>query len=166
MSVVYALLERQVVELLAGEGDFIANAANFAAFMYHELPGVNWAGFYFNASDGWLVLGPFNGRPACSRLPQGRGVCGAALRDRTTLVVDDVNAYADHIVCDTAARSEIVVPLVVGDEAIGVFDIDSPHLAHFSREDRAGIERLVGAFLEATKANTGVPHAGGAGVSS
>jgi L-methionine (R)-S-oxide reductase len=147
MSVSYDLLERQVRELLGGESDFIASAANFASFTYHELPGLNWAGFYFiNAASGELVLGPFNGRPACTRLPSGRGVCGAAVTRRETVVVDDVAAFADHIACDAASRSEIVVPLFAGNAVAGVFDVDSPELARFTAADRDGIERLVRAF--------------------
>jgi L-methionine (R)-S-oxide reductase len=147
----YALLERQVRELLAGESDFVANAGNFAALVYHELPAVNWAGFYLAAPSGELVLGPFAGRPACTRLPAGRGVCGAAATKRATVVVDDVAAFADHIVCDTASRSEIVVPLVHAERLWGVFDCDSPTLARFDAQDRAGIERLVRAFSESVR---------------
>lgn len=149
MSVSYDLLAAQVRELLRGETDFIANAANFASFVYHELPSLNWAGFYFAGEpSGELVLGPFNGRPACTRLPSGKGVCGAAVTRRETVVVDDVGAFADHIVCDSASRSEIVVPLFAGETVIGVFDIDSPELARFSSVDRDGIVQLVRAFSE------------------
>ncbi len=149
MAIDYALLEQQVRALLAGERDFIANAANFAAFVYHELPDVNWCGFYLASSpDQDLVLGPFSGRPACVRLPAGRGVCGAAASRGSTFVVDDVAAFADHIVCDTASRSEIVVPLTIGGAFAGVFDCDSPRLARFTDGDRDGIERLVRAFSE------------------
>jgi GAF domain-containing protein len=149
VSVSYDLLERQVRELLRDESDFIANAANFASLMYHELPELNWAGFYFlNAASGELVLGPFNGRPACTRLPAGRGVCGAAVTRRETIVVDDVTAFADHIVCDGASRSEIVVPIVAGEDVVAVFDIDSPQIARFADEDRTGITALVRAFSE------------------
>lgn len=149
MSVSYDLLERQVRELCSGESDFIANAANFASLVYHELPSLNWAGFYFvNAGSGELVLGPFNGRPACTRLPAGRGVCGAAVTRRETILVDDVHAFADHIVCDAASRSEIVVPLFAGDDVAGVFDIDSPEVARFTDDDRAGITAIVRAFIE------------------
>jgi L-methionine (R)-S-oxide reductase len=147
----YDLLVAQVSALLADERDFVANAANFAAFIFNELPELNWAGFYFPAPSGELVLGPFNGRPACTRLPQGRGVCGAAFSSGQTLVVDDVNAFADHIVCDSASASEIVVPLRAGDTVTGVFDIDSPRLARFTAEDRSGIERLVQVFLNASE---------------
>jgi L-methionine (R)-S-oxide reductase len=146
-NVDYRLIESQARALLADERDFIANAANFASFVYNELPGVNWAGFYLATASGDLLLGPFCGRPACARLPAGRGVCGAAAAERDTLVVDDVAAYADHIVCDTASRSEIVVPIFVDGEFVGVFDCDSPLLARFAAADRAGIERLVAIFM-------------------
>jgi GAF domain-containing protein len=145
----YDLLERQVASLLEDESDFIANAANFAAFMYGELPVINWAGFYF-PDERALVLGPFGGKPACTRLPAGRGVCGRAFEAADTVVVDDVNAFADHIVCDSESQSEIVVPLRKGDKIYGVFDIDSPVLARFNDEDRAGIERLVAQFVKST----------------
>jgi L-methionine (R)-S-oxide reductase len=149
-AVSYELLEQQVRALLAGESDFVANAGNFAAFLYHELPDVNWAGFYLAMPEG-LVLGPFAGRPACTRLPPGRGVCGAAAARRATVVVDDVEAFPDHIVCDTASRSEIVVPLLVAGEFFGVFDCDSPIRARFTENDREGIERLVRAFSESVR---------------
>ncbi len=143
----YALLRIQVEALLDGETDFIANAANFSAFVYHEVSDLNWAGFYFPASTGDLLLGPFNGRPACTRLPSGRGVCGAAFMRGETVVVDDVRAYADHIVCDSASVSEIVVPLRDDRGIFGVFDIDSPQPARFTLTDRAGIESLVESFV-------------------
>jgi L-methionine (R)-S-oxide reductase len=148
VSVSYDLLEQQVRALLDGEDDFVANAGNFAAFLYHALPEINWAGFYLRKPSGELVLGPFCGRPACTRLPPGGGVCGAAVKQRSTIVLDDVAAFADHIVCDTASRSEIVVPLFIHGELLGVFDCDSPALARFNPADRAGIERLVRAFAE------------------
>ena len=145
-NVSYGLLEQQLRALLGDERDFTANAANFAAFVYYELPDVNWCGFYLSAESGELVLGPFCGRPACSRLPPGRGICGAASSRRATVVVDDVDAAADHIACDTASRSEIVVPLSVGGTFVGVFDCDSPRPARLPDSDRAGIELLVRAF--------------------
>ncbi|HEY1654573.1 MAG TPA: GAF domain-containing protein [Candidatus Tumulicola sp.] len=146
MSVSYDLLQKQAEALSAGESDFVANAANFAAFLYHELPDVNWAGFYLLDESGDLVLGPFAGKPACTRLPRGRGVCGTALSQRETLVIADVAAFADHIVCDSASRSELVVPIFVGGDPIGVFDLDSPVIGRFSSEDRDGIEALVRGF--------------------
>ena len=144
-------MEEQLRGLLDGENDLIANAANFASFVYHELPGINWAGFYFATPSDELVLGPFCGRPACARIPPGRGVCGAAASRRATLVVDDVNAFADHIACDTASRSEIVVPLVIASGFAGVFDCDSPLPARFTEADRLGIESLVRAFSESVR---------------
>jgi L-methionine (R)-S-oxide reductase len=149
MSVSYELLERQIRELLAGEDDFVAGAGNFSAFVYYELPGVNWAGFYLRNDGGDdLVLGPFAGRPACARLPAGKGVCGAAAASGETVVVDDVAQFDGHIACDAASRSEIVVPVLERGELFGVFDVDSPLQARFTREDRIGIERLVRAFSE------------------
>jgi GAF domain-containing protein len=148
-TVDYELLKRQVRGLLENERDFIANAANFSAFMYGELPEINWAGFYLPAQDG-LVLGPFGGKPACARLPKGQGVCNRAFDEKRTVVVDDVSTAADHIYCDSASKSEMVVPLMRDGRAIGVFDLDSPELARFGAEDQAGIEGLVAAFLEAT----------------
>jgi L-methionine (R)-S-oxide reductase len=148
-AVDYELLVRQVRGLLEDERDFIANAANFSAFVYTELPSINWAGFYLPAADG-LVLGPFGGKPACSRLPKGQGVCNRAFDEKRTVVVDDVSRAADHIYCDSASKSEMVVPLLVDGKARGVFDLDSPELARFSAADQAGIEGLVAAFLEAT----------------
>lgn len=144
----YDQLERQVRELLADETDFIASAANFAAFVYHEVPNVNWAGFYLAQPASDLVLGPFCGRPACARIAVGRGVCGVAAARRETVVVDDVSQFGDHIACDTASRSEIVVPFFNHDGLRGVFDCDSPQLARFTQQDRNGIERLVRAFSE------------------
>ncbi|MBV8151991.1 MAG: GAF domain-containing protein, partial [Candidatus Eremiobacteraeota bacterium] len=131
-NVAYDELERRLRALLGNECDFIANAANFAAFIYHEVSGVNWAGFYLATPTSELVLGPFCGRPACSRLPPGSGVCGAAATNRATLVVDDVDAFADHIACDTASRSEIVVPVFADGSFVGVFDCDSPLPARFT----------------------------------
>lgn len=150
MATDYELLARQVGSLLEGERDRIANAANFAAFIYTELPAINWAGFYFPAPDGALILGPFSGKPASSRLPAGQGVCQRAFRERQTVVVDDVSAIKDHIYCDSASQSEIVVPLIVGGQVRAVFDIDSPELARFNAADRGGIESLVARFVEST----------------
>lgn len=142
----YALLAAQLEALLAGERDFIANAAQFTAFLFSEIDGLNWAGFYLNRHEE-LVLGPFQGKVACARIPFGRGVCGAAASARQTQRVEDVHAFPSHIACDSASNSELVVPLVKEGRLIGVLDLDSPHLGRFSVEDQAGIERLVGIFL-------------------
>jgi len=142
----YDLLAAQLESLLADERDFIANAAQFAAFLFHELEGLNWAGFYLNR-DEELVLGPFQGKVACVRIPFGRGVCGAAASSRQTQRVEDVHAFPGHIACDSASNSELVVPLVKNGRLIGVLDLDSPRLARFAVEDQLGIERLAAIFL-------------------
>ncbi|MDG9930367.1 MULTISPECIES: GAF domain-containing protein [unclassified Pseudomonas] len=142
----YELLAAQLEALLAGERDFIANAAQFAAFLFSEVDGLNWAGFYLNRNEE-LVLGPFQGKAACVRIPFGRGVCGAAASTRQTQRVEDVHAFPGHIACDSASNSELVVPLVKEDRLIGVLDLDSPHLGRFSVEDQVGIERLAEIFL-------------------
>ena len=139
-------LYRELIEaadaLTAGESDPIANMANVAALLFAALPDVNWAGFYRNVG-GELVLGPFQGRPACIRIPFGRGVCGAAAASLEPQRIDDVLAFPGHIACDAASRSEVVVPLLRGDELIGVFDLDSPTPARFDEEDEAGCVKLI-----------------------
>jgi L-methionine (R)-S-oxide reductase len=145
----YAELTDQVTGLLRGETNLVANAANFAALVYHALPDVNWCGFYFRDGDG-LVVGPYQGKPACVRIAYGRGVCGAAAVSRRTQVVPDVNAFPDHIFCDGASRSEIVVPLIRRDGSLlGVWDVDSPLPARFDDDDRAGMEALCMVFMAA-----------------
>jgi len=143
----YALLAAQLQALLAGERDFIANAAQFCALLFQELSALNWAGFYLVRGDE-LVLGPFQGRVACVRIPMGRGVCGVAAATRQTQRVEDVHSFAGHIACDSASRSELVVPLLKAGRLIGVLDLDSPQLARFTAADRVGIERLVEIFLQ------------------
>lgn len=145
----YANLAEQAGHLLAGESDRIANAANFSALLYHALPEVNWVGFYF--FDGKeLVVGPFQGKPACVRIALSRGVCGAAATTRTTQRVADVHEFPGHIACDAASRSEIVVPLVLADGSLlGVLDIDSPIPERFDAVDQAGVEKLAEIFLNA-----------------
>lgn len=144
--VFYAELAAQARALLAGEHDRIANAANFSALVYQALPDINWAGFYFH--DGQeLVLGPFQGKPACVRIALSRGVCGAAASQRRTQVVPDVHAFPGHIACDAASRVEIVVPLVHKGSLLGVWDVDSPLPGRFDDEDRAGMEALCEVFL-------------------
>src|SRR6187402_1138368 len=129
-STAYAQLARDLTALLAGEHDLIANAANTAALVYDALPDLNWAGFYLYKS-GELVLGPFQGKPACVRIGMGKGVCGTAAARRTTVVVEDVHAFPGHIACDSASNSEIVVPMIVGGRLLGVLDLDSPVLGRF-----------------------------------
>lgn len=146
----YAMLAAQVEALLAGERNLVTNAAQLSAFIYQEVPDLNWAGFYFVEGDDQLLLGPFQGKVACMRIPFSKGVCGAAARERRTQRVEDVHAFPGHIACDAASRSELVVPLVQGGRLIGVLDLDSPHPARFSAADQAGIEALVEAFLAAT----------------
>ena len=142
----YALLAAQLEALLADERDFVANAAQFSAFLFHELGDLNWAGFYLNKGE-QLVLGPFQGKVACVRIPFGRGVCGAAASSRQTQRVEDVHAFPGHIACDSASNSELVVPLVKDGRLIGVLDLDSPLLARFTEQDQAGIEALAQVFL-------------------
>jgi GAF domain-containing protein len=174
----YEQLASELTGLLADERDLVANAANTSALLFDALPGINWAGFYFvrgKSTDGELVVGPFQGKPACVRIAMGKGVCGTAAANRTTIVVPDVHAFPGHIACDAASRSEIVIPLVYWKNGlwpffghrlryrpqkarllrparrgvlIGVLDIDSPDLARFDEADRRGLERLARIFVE------------------
>lgn len=146
----YDDLVQQATHLLAGEPDRIANAANFSSLIYHALSEVNWAGFYF--FDGKeLVVGPFQGKPACVRIALERGVCGAAARTRQTQRVADVHSFPGHIACDAASRSEIVIPLLLGEELLGVLDIDSPIPNRFDADDEAGLTRLAAVFVDACR---------------
>ena len=144
----YAQLLQQTHGLLHGERDRIANAANLSALVYHALPALNWVGFYF--FDGTeLVVGPFQGLPACVRIPLDKGVCGAAASTRETQRVPDVHAFPGHIACDSASRSEVVVPLIAKDGTlIGVFDLDSPEPDRFDPDDQRGLEAIAHAFIE------------------
>jgi len=145
----YAALAQQAQALLAGETDAIANAANLSALVYHTLPDLNWVGFYF--FDGTeLVVGPFQGLPACVRIALDKGVCGAAARSRQTQRVDDVHAFPGHIACDAASRSELVVPLIKNGTLVGVFDLDSPIPARFDGDDQSGLEALAALYLDAS----------------
>jgi L-methionine (R)-S-oxide reductase len=170
---VYGELANQLASLIEGEPDRVANTANMAALIYHGLPELNWAGFYFacphpslprergsprtaarqgGRSGGRegareLVLGPFQGKPACVRIAWGKGVCGTAAARGTAIIVPDVNAFPGHIACDAASRSELAVPLVVAGRVVGVFDLDSPRPARFDDEDRAGCERLIAVLV-------------------
>jgi len=145
----YDLLAAQVQALFADERDFIANAAQFSAFLYSQLDDLNWAGLYINRNEE-LVLGPFQGQVACVRIPFTKGVCGAAAATRQTQRVDDVHAFPGHIACDSASNSELVIPLVKEGRLIAVLDLDSPKLARFSEADQQGLEKLAAIFLELT----------------
>ena len=142
----YDQLASQLSSLLAGERDLIANAANFSSLIFHSLPDLNWAGFYF-AKDGALVLGPFQGKPACVRIKLGQGVCGTGAAKCETLIVPNVHEFPGHIACDSASNSEIVVPLMKDSRLVGVLDLDSPLGARFDREDAARLEDLVRILL-------------------
>ncbi len=143
-------LIEKVEHLLSGETDYIANAANVAALLYQTLPEVNWVGFYFMRGQE-LVLGPFQGKPACVRIPQGKGVCGSAAIQKKTLVVADVHQFPGHIACDTASNSEIVIPIIKNEQVLGVLDIDSPKFNRFNDQDRIPLEAVVSCYLRTSK---------------
>ena len=145
----YERLAEELAALLTGERDLIASAANTAALLFHRLDNVNWAGFYFRQGD-QLVLGPFQGHPACVRIALGKGVCGTAASQAKTIVVPDVHAFPGHIACDAASQSEVVVPISFEDHVIGVLDVDSPNLERFDSADARGLERVIGVFCDAT----------------
>lgn len=146
----YAELASQARGLLSGERDRVANAANLSALVYHALPQLNWVGFYFY--DGAeLVVGPFQGQPACVRIALGKGVCGTAAVTRRTQRVADVDAFPGHIPCDSASRSELVVPLFTGEQLLGVFDLDSPVTDRFDAEDQQGLEHLASIFVDSLR---------------
>ena len=145
----YAELTGQLRGMLTGERDWLANLANTSALIFQGLPELNWAGFYL-WRGGELVVGPFQGKPACVRIAAGRGVCGGAVAQRRSLVVPDVHAFPGHIACDAASRSELVVPLLQGETILGVLDLDSPHPGRFDDEDRVGCEEMMAVLLEAT----------------
>jgi L-methionine (R)-S-oxide reductase len=145
----YQDLAAQLTGLLGDERDRIANAANMSAFLFMTVPDLNWAGFYF-LQGGELIVGPFQGKPACVRIAVGEGVCGTAVKERRSILVEDVHAFPGHIACDAGSESELVVPLVKNREIIGVLDLDSPRLARFDAEDQAGMERLAAIFVKAS----------------
>jgi len=142
----YDHLAAQLSSLLAGERDLIANAANFSSLIFHSLPDLNWAGFYF-VKDGELVLGPFQGKPACVRIKIGQGVCGAGAAKCETVMVPNVHEFPGHIACDSASNAEIVVPLMKGSRLLGVLDLDSPRASRFDQDDARGLEGLVRILL-------------------
>lgn len=145
-SALYAEVGESLRALIEGERDLIANLANASALLYQSLPDLNWAGFYL-LKDGELVVGPFQGKPACVRIAIGKGVCGTAAAQRTTIVVPDVHAFPGHIACDSASNSEIVVPMSRRDQLVGVLDLDSPKLGRFEAADRDGLERFVAILM-------------------
>ena len=145
----YRELEKQLRALLAGERDVVANCANTAALLFHSLPDLNWAGFYRLVGD-TLLLGPFQGKPACVRIPVGKGVCGTAVARRQTILVKNVREFPGHIACDPNSNSEIVVPLLHPGRALGVLDLDSPKPGRFDADDQAGLERLAAVLVAAT----------------
>jgi GAF domain-containing protein len=148
----YAELARSLESLLAGEPDLVSCAANTSSLVYHGVPDLNWVGFYLlDATSGDLLVGPFQGLPACVRIPLGKGVCGTAAAERRTLVVADVHAFPGHIACDAASNSELVVPVIDGERLIGVLDLDSPRLGRFGSADARGIESLVEIFVRAIR---------------
>ncbi|HKN84516.1 MAG TPA: GAF domain-containing protein [Pyrinomonadaceae bacterium] len=142
----YASLVAQLLSLLKGENDFIANAANFSSLLFNSLPHVNWAGFYFLQGEE-LVLGPFQGNPACVRIPLGQGVCGVAAQQCETIIVPNVHEFPGHIACDVASNSEIVVPLFDGERLLGVLDLDSTVIGRFDDQDAEGLNELVTVFV-------------------
>jgi L-methionine (R)-S-oxide reductase len=154
-SALYAELERELASLIEGERDFIANLANSSALLYHSLPDLNWVGYYLlkngllkdGPQERELVVGPFQGKPACVRIAIGKGVCGTAAARRETVIVPNVHEFPGHIACDTASNSEIVVPMFRNGELLGVLDLDSPKLARFDAEDQRGLERYVTILL-------------------
>jgi L-methionine (R)-S-oxide reductase len=143
----YKLVNAQVTALISNEPDMIANMANIAAVLFNTLEQINWAGFYLLKQE-QLVLGPFQGKPACIRIPMGSGVCGTSAASLQTIIVKDVHAFSGHIACDAASNSEIVLPIIVNKELVGVLDIDSPVADRFDEHDRQGLETLVTIFQE------------------
>lgn len=143
------LLNQQLVALLGAERDWLVNLANSAALLFNQLPDVNWAGFYLYREKE-LVLGPFQGQPACTRIPIGKGVCGSAARDRITYLVPDVDQFPGHIACDQASRSELVIPMLLRDQLLGVMDIDSPLRGRFDQIDRKYLEEFTEIVLAST----------------
>lgn len=149
-ATLYRELAQQLDGLLSDERDAIANAANTAALIFTSLPDLNWAGFYFLRSPSELVLGPFQGNPACVRIAVGRGVCGAAVEQRRSMLVEDVHAFPGHIACDAASRSELVVPLIRDGRILGVIDLDSPLPERFDFEDQRGVEAIAAIYVKAS----------------
>lgn len=143
----YEDLNKKLIALIGNENDFIANASNFTSFIYNELGDLNWVGFYFYDNKE-LVLGMFQGKPACIRIHLGKGVCGTAAEKRKTIVVDDVHKFPGHIACDEASNSEIVIPIIIDNKLIGVLDIDSPKINRFKFTEQIGLENLLKILIQ------------------
>ena len=152
----YRELDAQLKSLLSDERDFIANSANTSSLIYHTLPDLNWAGFYIH-EHGELVIGPFQGKPACVRIAIGMGVCGKAALEQRTVIVENVLEFPGHIACDAASRSEIVVPILHKGSLLAVLDIDSTKIARFDADDKAGLETLVKTFTTLTDCSVSAP---------
>ena len=150
---IYHLLKKEMKSLFSTERDFIANAANLSALLYHTLPDLNWAGFYIKRSDE-LVLGPFQGKPACVRIPMGQGVCGTVAKRMETVIVSNVHQFPGHIACDQASNAEIVVPIIQENTLIAVLDLDSPKPDRFDQEDKKGLENIITQFVKHTHIQT------------
>ena len=146
----YSDLAQQLRSMLEGERDPIANAANTAALLFELMPDINWAGFYFLRNGNELIVGPFQGKPACVRIPVGRGVCGTAVERGRSILVEDVHTFPGHIACDAASRSELVVPLKRHGQILGVLDLDSPSPGRFDANDQAGIEEIASIYMAAS----------------
>jgi L-methionine (R)-S-oxide reductase len=144
----YQQLEKELISLISGEKNFIANLANLSSWIYHSLPDLNWCGFYlWNEEDQELVLGPFQGKPACIRIKSGKGVCGTAFSEKRTIKVDDVFTFSGHIACDSNTQSELVIPLIQGEKVLGVLDLDSPKLSRFEKRDAEGLTQIMQRLL-------------------
>jgi L-methionine (R)-S-oxide reductase len=152
----YRDLAAQLGALVGDERDAIANAANTSALLFQLMPDLNWAGFYFLRDGDELVLGPFQGKPACIRIPVGRGVCGTAAQRRQSILVEDVHAFPGHIACDAASRSELVVPLIRDGRVLGVLDLDSPVVGRFDADDQAGLERVAAIYVASIEGGAGI----------
>jgi len=145
----YRELGEQAASMVHGEPDEIANAANLSALLFEQMPDLNWAGFYFLRSPDELVVGPFQGKPACVRIRVGKGVCGTAVERKESILVEDVDAFPGHIACDSASRSELVVPLIKDGKVLGVLDLDSPKVGRFDADDQVGVEKIAKIYVEA-----------------
>lgn len=144
----YQQLEKELLSLISGEKNFIANLANLSSWIYHSLPDLNWCGFYlWSEEDQELVLGPFQGKPACIRIKSGKGVCGTAYAEMRTIKVDDVFTFSGHIACDSNTQSELVIPLIQGEKVLGVLDLDSPKLSRFQERDAEGLTKIMQRLL-------------------